>query len=456
MDGFKIIAGTGILGYGLSEASLARGMEMRPHAIGCDAGSTDAGPYYLGSGKAFVSRTACKRDTEMLLKAALNAGIPLLIGSAGGGGGDQNLDWLVEIVREIAAENSLHFKLGIIHSEVDKQYLTEKLSQGKVTSLGVLPELTVEDIDRAEHIVGLMGPEPFNRALDLGADVVVAGRSSDTAVFSSVAMRHGCKPGLAWHAAKILECGAISADRVTQDCIIVTIRDDHFIVEPLSLDLRHTVLSTAAHALYENASPYHLYEPGVMLDLTNVRYEQATPRSVKVSGAEWRPAPAYRVKLEAAEKVGYRTLAIMGTRDPILIGQIDRFVELVKQSVRERVRATFRGKVSEDDYSLVFRIYGKDAVMGAWEVVREPRSHELGIVIEAIAKDPETSAAILAYARTYALHQDFPGRMCIAGNMAIAFSPSDIPVGPVYRFSMDHLVEVDDPCEMFRIEVVSV
>jgi hypothetical protein len=50
------------------------------------------------------------------------------------------------------------------------------------------------------------------------------------------------------------------------------------------------------------------------------------------------------------------------------------------------------------------------------------------------------------------LHADFPGRLCKEGNMAFPFSPSDIDMGPMYRFSIFHTVEVSDPCALFPIE----
>ncbi|MEW6106694.1 MAG: acyclic terpene utilization AtuA family protein, partial [Bacillota bacterium] len=353
----RIISASGILGYGFPEASLARGMERKPDVIGCDAGSTDAGPYYLGSGTAFVSRASCKRDTELLLKAAREAEIPLLLGSAGGAGGEAGLQFLVDIVKEIADENGLHFKLAMIHAEQDKGYLKAKLRQGKITSMGAFPELTEKDIDDAEHIVGVMGVEPYIKALDMGAEVIVAGRSTDTAIFAAVPIRYGFDPGLAWHAGKILECGAFSAEpAVAGDCILVTMRKDHFLVEPMNPKLRHTTLSVAAHALYENPSPYHIYEPGGMLDLTDAKYEQYDERTVKVSGSKFVRAPKYCVKLESAAKVGYRTIAIMGTRDPILIGQIDNYLGTVRNTVREKVLDAFKGKVTDSDYILNFRV----------------------------------------------------------------------------------------------------
>lgn len=451
----RIISAAGNLGYGFPEASLAAAMERNPHFIGCDAGSTDAGPHYLGSGTAWVSRASCKRDSELLLKAARKAGIPLMLGSAGGAGGRKNLNFLVDIFKEIAGENSLHFKLGVIDTEQDKDYLKAKLKQGKITSMGHLPELTEKDIEESEHIVGLVGAEPFIQALNLGADVVICGRASDTAIFAAIPIKEGFDPGLAWHAGKILECGAASAEPVVAgDCILVTLRDDHFLVEPLNPALRHTVLSTSAHSLYENADPYCLYEAGGMMDLSASRYAQVDERRVRVSNSKFIPAEKYQVKLESVAKAGYRTISIMGTRDPLLIDQIDHYIEIVRNTVHNRVNDAYKGEMTAADYILNFRVYGLNAVMASWEPVTKTKSHELGIVLEVIAPNQELANAILALARTYSLHNHFPGRLCTAGNMAIAFSPSDIPMGPVYRFNMEHLIEIDDPLEMVKVKII--
>ena len=50
------------------------------------------------------------------------------------------------------------------------------------------------------------------------------------------------------------------------------------------------------------------------------------------------------------------------------------------------------------------------------------------------------------------LHTDFPGRLCREGNMAFPFSPSDIEVGAMYRFSIFHTVAPENPLAMFPIE----
>ena len=87
----------------------------------------------------------------------------------------------------------------------------------------------------------MMGAEPFIRALEQGADVVLAGRASDTAIFASVPLMRGFPAGLAWHAAKILECGAAAVvNRKSPDCMFVWLRHDHFLVAAPDPDLERT------------------------------------------------------------------------------------------------------------------------------------------------------------------------------------------------------------------------
>ena len=203
----------------------------------------------------------------------------------------------------------------------------------------------------------------------------------------------------------------------------------------------------AAHSLYERSDPYTLALPGGALDLHGTTFEQATPRAVRVRGTRWVPASC-TVKLEGVRRVGFRTIAIAGTRDPVLISQLDAYLE----NVRTRVAEMY----GTEGYRLLFHVYGRDGVMGPLETVKEIRSHELGLVIEAVADDPDTSAAILALARSVALHVTYPGRKAIAGNLAFPFSPSDLKAGDAYEFNVHHLVTVDDPLELFPIELVEV
>ena len=88
MKEMKILSPSGIVGYGFPEESFRAGVALKPDLIACDAGSTDPGPYYLGSGIPFTTATAVKRDMTLMLKAACELNIPLVIGTAGGCGAD--------------------------------------------------------------------------------------------------------------------------------------------------------------------------------------------------------------------------------------------------------------------------------------------------------------------------------------------------------------------------------
>ena len=125
----------------------------------------------------------------------------------------------------------------------------------------------------------------------------------------------------------------------------------------------------------------------------------------------------------------------------------------IRESVATKVAAF---DISPDQYQLVLRLYGKNGVMGDWEPLQNALSHEIGILAEAVAKTQDIANAVVSVARVTLLHTDFPGRMCKEGNMAFPFSPSDIERGALYEFSLRHVVEPDDPCQMFPIEYVNV
>src|SRR5439155_2745185 len=93
-----ILAPTGTLGYGFDPEALVRGMTLKPALIGVDAGSTDPGPYYLGADEPLAPRIAVERELELLLGAAREARIPLVVGSCGGSGSRAQVEGTAEIV----------------------------------------------------------------------------------------------------------------------------------------------------------------------------------------------------------------------------------------------------------------------------------------------------------------------------------------------------------------------
>ena len=191
MKEIRILSATGILGSGFREETLKRAMALKPDFIGADAGSTDPGPHHLGSGEPQFSDAACKRDIRLMIMAARAAKIPVVVGSAMTAGTDAQVDRLAGIVRDIAREEKLNFKLATIYSEQDRAYLKRRLKEGRIKPLANAPVFDEGVIDRSSHIVGMCGAEPYIEALQNGADVVIAGRSSDTSIFAAMPVMRG-------------------------------------------------------------------------------------------------------------------------------------------------------------------------------------------------------------------------------------------------------------------------
>ena len=256
MDGaaeIRVLSPTAILGYGFPEASFAAGLARDPHVIAVDAGSSDPGPYYLGAGVSFTDREAVKRDLRLMLRAGRERRVPVVVGTAGGAGAGPHLAWTRAIIEEIAAEEGLAFRMAVVGAEVEKATLLRALEAGRLSPMPHGDPLTPEDVRACTHVVAQMGVEPFVNALEAGAEVVLAGRAYDPAVFAAVPILAGFDPGLALHMGKILECAAIAAAPGSgSDCMLGTLRRDHFLVEPLSPGAAlHRHLGRGPHALRE-------------------------------------------------------------------------------------------------------------------------------------------------------------------------------------------------------------
>jgi len=449
----KILSPNGQLGYGFPVESFEEGMRRSPDMVGVDAGSSDGGAAFLARGISLTDKKLVKRDLSIILPAILRKKIPLIIGSAGTAGGEPHLKLTLDILKEIAFEGGYNFRIAVIHSEIPKAFLKKKLSQGKIHSLSAnIPELTEIDIEKSIRIVGQMGTLPFIKALDYNVEVILAGRACDTAIFSALPIKMGFNPALSAHMGKIMECGAYcSVPGSASDCIWACIRENDFVLDTLNPIRKCTPVSVVAHTLYEQMHPSIFYEPEGMVDSSEANFEQYSDSAVRVWGTKMIRAKDTRtIKLEGAILEGYRTICIAGLRDPYLMANLESLLEKVEKKVSNILE-----KELKQSYKLYFRVYGKDAVLGKLEPVSN-KAHEVGIVIEAIADTQEIANTTCAVARSSLLHYPYPGRKTVGGNIAFPFSPSDIPVGPVYKFGIYHLLEVKNTLDLFPIEIVEV
>ena len=437
------VALTGSLGCGFQEASLERGVAQGPAFIGSDSGSTDGGPYYLGSDAWIWADAAYERDLRLGLDGARRAGVPLIIGSCGGGGGDLAVTGYLQMVDRIARAEGWKLKVACVYTEPDRDLLRTRYDAGQLLALPGAPAIDHDTFRADGHIVAMAGAEQIQRALATGADVILVGRCADAAIYAAIPLAAGFDPAAVWNAAKIAECGAAAAEnRSGQDSLLVRFDDDGFVLEPLDPNVRCTPASVAAHTLYEVSDPYRLIMPSGVLDSSAATYTAVDERRVRVSGGSWTPSERYTVKLEGAAPLGYLSSFWGSVRDPLLLRQLPQWCAEVEDRLRTRLK-----EVASGDFQVQLRTYGGDGTVGRREVV----PYEAVIVLDVVGESQEEASAMARAAYHVALH--WPIKGWSGGSMTTFAHPYSAPVvdrGPAYRFTLNHAMVLDDPFEPFR------
>ncbi len=432
----RVLSASGQLGYGVPEAAFNEGVKRKPHFIGCDMGSIDPGPYYLGSGNIATSDAQTRGDLTTVLRGARSINVPLIIGTAGCAGASPHLDAVLAMVRDIAREEGLHFNLASIRADMPRDGVKRAIRAGKVTPLGAIADLTEADVDASTQLVGQMGIEAFQRALNAGADVVIAGRACDTAVYAAIPGMLGYPLGPAMHMAKIVECASLCTTPGGRDALLGTLDGESFIVDSMNPIRNASPMSVAAHSLYEQGDPYRVYEPEGTLHVDTARYEQLDAHRCRMSGARWEPATQFTVKIEGAAKVGERALMLAGCADPRAISAMKDILPAVEKTVRE-----LTSKTVKEPFQVYHRIYGIDGVFN-WPSPPATMPREVFVMVEIIAQTAEAAKSVATVFKQFLLHHGFPGRISTGGNLAFPFTPPEVVTGPAYRFSAYHVMEV--------------
>ncbi|KOV74771.1 hypothetical protein ADL00_00110 [Streptomyces sp. AS58] len=448
VDFVTVLAPNGMLGAGFPEATIERGLRLGADVISVDGGSTDSGPYYLGASQPKTTRAAVARDLRILLKAAAGAGIPLIVGSCGTSGTDDGVDWVADIVADVQADEGLELRVARIYSEQDAGELKKRLDAGRIHALPPTGELRPETLDNCTHIVGVMGHEPIVAALEAGADVVLAGRATDTAIAAAYPLMRGMPAGPTWHAAKIIECGGQCTTNPRAGGVLATIDANGFSIEPLDPTVACTPVSVAAHMLYETANPFEMREPDGTLDVREAAYTARDDRTVRVEGSQFHVAEQHSIKLEGARIAGYETMSFTAIRDPHILADIEAWADLLSTVIKQRVEQTIG--LSQDKYAFDVRLYGYNAVLGDLEPAQgAPR--EVGVMLLVNAPDQATATAVAKIANPLMLHLP-TADMDYLPSLAFATSPAEIERGPAYEFVLNHVVDSVTPTDMFRIE----
>ena len=445
----KVLVPSGALGLGFDDEALARAIAMKTDIICIDGGSTDSGPFYLGTGTSKYSRAATKEEWGRLMLARAEAGVPLVIGTAGTCGSDSTVDWMLEITRELAQQYGQRLKVATLYSEQPAERVKAALASGKVQPLSPAPDISDTLLESCSHIVALAGAEQIAAALQTGADIVLAGRTTDTATISALPLMRGDHAGAAWHGAKVAECGALCSTIPPSGVVVVDFDDEGFEITPTADGARCVPHTVSAHMLYENSDPFLLYEPGGHLDVTEARYEAVDERTVRVTGSQWVPAERYTVKLEGARIGGYQTVILAILRDARYVANAREWAEKLTQKLYADVER--RIGLGRQDFDFELRLIGVDSALGPVES-RASDPAEVGVLGIVTAQSAELAAEIGQLANPFMLHfpltkeEEMP-------TFAFPFSPAQMERGPLYEFCLNHVMVLDDPMEAFRLEV---
>ncbi|MBL4647127.1 MAG: hypothetical protein COA52_04975 [Hyphomicrobiales bacterium] len=446
----RVLIPSGALGLNYDKVALERGLAAKPDIIAVDGGSTDSGPAYLGRGVSKYSRSSTKVEWRGLMEARAKAGVPLVIGTSGTCGSDSAVDWMLDITKEIAGELGQSVKIAVLRSSQDPAKLATAFEAGEITPLPHAPDITADTFAECTNIVALAGAEHISAALETGADIVIAGRTTDTAIIAALPLMRGCHAGAAWHGAKIGECGALCASNPQSGVILIDFDDEGFTVTPLADGAHATPHTVSAHMLYENSDPFILYEPGGYLDVTKAIYTALDDTRVRVSGSKWVPSKTYTVKLEGARIAGYQSVLLVLLRDAHYVANAQKWADDIHAKCCAKVED--RLGLSGNDYSIELRLIGQNASFGDLET-RNCDHLELGVLGIVTAKDEQLAQEIGKMLNPYMLHHPLSAQE-EQPTFAFPFSPAELNRGAVYGFCLNHVLQLADPMDAFSLEVL--
>ncbi|MEO6626236.1 MAG: hypothetical protein ABIN37_15605, partial [Burkholderiaceae bacterium] len=134
-----------------------------------------------------------------------------------------------------------------------------------------------------------------------------------------------------------------------------------------------------------------------------------------------------------------------GVADPTLL----QLLPEVLRAVEARVHTLLPGA-----WRLHSHIYGQGAVRPL--PAAQHSRHEAGLVLEFIAPDAALARTAAGVFKQNLLHHGFPGRVSTAGNLAFAFTPSEIDAGVAYRFVLYHVMQAPVLEDIFGIASVEI
>jgi len=141
-------------------------------------------------------------------------------------------------------------------------------------------------------------------------------------------------------------------------------------------------------------------------------------------------------------------VSFVGIRDPHILDNIENWAALLRAVLTDRVTQTL--ELASTDYAFDIRLYGHNAILEGLDPETR-RAREVGVMLIVNAADQATATAVAKVANPLMLHLPLPD-MAYLPSLAFATSPAETERGPAFEFVLNHVVEVDSPTSLFRIE----
>ena len=265
---------------------------------------------------------------ESVLPAVLDRGVKV-IANAGG----VNPPSCAAAIRALASSGdaAAKLKIGVVTGDDLLGNLDELIERGHPLANMDTDEPLSTIRDRVLSANAYIGSTPIVEALEQGANVVITGRSTDTAL-TMAPLRHEFKWGSTeWDklaagiiAGHIIECGAQCSggnclydwrnvpDLANVGYPIAEAKPDgtFVITKHPGTGGRVSVPSVSEQLVYEMGDPHEYITPDVVADFTSIRLEQESPDRVRVFGIKGRPATD-KLKVSIAYRAGFKAVGTL-------------------------------------------------------------------------------------------------------------------------------------------------
>ncbi|HZG72839.1 MAG TPA: acyclic terpene utilization AtuA family protein [Chondromyces sp.] len=309
------------------------------------------------------------KDIPLQMKSLLpyvkEKGIKLLTN----GGGINPAGAQQEILRVAKEMGITDLKVAVVTGDNVLNRITEFQEKGYNLNHLETGESIDKIKDRLEFANAYIGAQPIVRALESGADIVVTGRTTDTAQFLAPLIYEFKWGQEEWDKlasgvfmGHLLECSAQSTggnfsgnwkdiegfDRIGYPIAEVSETGEFIVSKVEERGGLVTVDTVKEQMLYEIHDPSAYLTPDVIVDLTNVKLENVGPNRVKVTGTKGKPRPD-TLKVVMGYEDGYAGQVIVGFSWPDAMLKAKKVDEIIRIQLErnglnyEEVRTDFMG-----------------------------------------------------------------------------------------------------------------